>query len=337
MTLKNIAIGLIFLGGSIAIALLLVYVYKSDIDTTKAIDTEIFSSYGTLVAGTSGVFFSLAGVFLLIATLNTQSKAIQEQQTNFNKQQLNFDKQLFESKFFDLLKIHRENSNDMELKDRKGKKVFLTLIRELKDCMLIIDATNELLPKKWNDREKVNIAYLCFFFGAVGETSEKILSTNFPEYAESFSTIFELFKTSQAGIKKDHYYSHKPFEGHQARLGHYFRHLYQTVKFVDEQKKELLSYNEKYAYIKILRAQLSTQEQAFLFFNSLSDIGSTWEKGFGIHENKQLITKYNLVKNIPTGYTLDIGVRKYYPYVKFEGDDVSVERQRLLDLYSNNN
>ncbi|GGG99085.1 hypothetical protein GCM10007422_11690 [Pedobacter zeae] len=67
----------------------------------------------------------------------------------------------------------------------------------------------------------------------------------------------------------------KYYGGHQFRLGHYYRHLYQTVKFVDRQKK--LKQAVKYDYVKILRAQISIYEQALLVVNSLSSLGHVWE------------------------------------------------------------
>jgi hypothetical protein len=47
------------------------------------------------------------------------------------------------------------------------------------------------------------------------------------------------------------------YDGQQSRLGHYFRHMFQPAN--------LFSYKDKYNYIKTLRAQLSTHEQAILF------------------------------------------------------------------------
>ena len=43
---------------------------------------------------------------------------------------------------------------------------------------------------------------------------------------------------------------YKLFSGHNSRLPHYFRHLYQIVKFVLQQEDELIK--DKYAYIKII-------------------------------------------------------------------------------------
>lgn len=119
----------------------------------------------------------------------------------------------------------------------------------------------------------------------------------------------------------------KPFKyygGHQFKLGHYYRHLFQSVKYIDEQ--ELLSYKEKYEYLKTLRAQLSTPEQYLLFFNTISSMGRAWELNRlstipNEHFNCYLITKYNFIKNIPDTYYIDtVNIKDYYPLVQFEFD-----------------
>lgn len=324
---KKIAYWLIRIGAFISLFLLILYLAKTTkLNLSSEIDINVFSSYGTLVGGILGALFSLAGVFLLIATLEAQEKAISIQEKNY-------EKQLFESKFFDLIKMYRDNSVEINIKDRYGKKVFLMMQREFYQCKLIIDAYNETLIDKLSEHDRINIAYLSFFFGAVGETSEVILKERLSEYNLHVPYIIEMFKKSQEGIRESEKFPYEPFEGHQSRLGHYFRHLYQTVKYVDEQPRDLFSYKNKYSYLKILRAQLSTQEQAFLFLNSLSDLGKAWEKKEGLNDNQKLITKYNLIKNIPTGYTHGINVRDYYPQVKFEGDQKKQERDLLEKKY----
>jgi hypothetical protein len=121
----------------------------------------------------------------------------------------------------------------------------------------------------------------------------------------------------------------KYYGGHQFRLGHYFRHLYQSVKFINNQ--ELINYKEKYQYIKVLRAQLSNYEQAVLFLNSLSSFGHKWELDPEIKIgqfkqdkiNFELITKYNLIKNLPGDSIYGIPFKKFYPNVQFEGTSMS--------------
>jgi hypothetical protein len=108
----------------------------------------------------------------------------------------------------------------------------------------------------------------------------------------------------------------KYYDGQQYRLGHYFRHLYQSFKFIDEQ--EILGEEEKYGYAKILRAQLSPHEQGLLFVNSLSRIGFNWEYKTLSTEKTGLITKYNLIKNLPGTRLFDIKFKNYYPEVNYE-------------------
>lgn len=120
----------------------------------------------------------------------------------------------------------------------------------------------------------------------------------------------------------------KYYGGQQHRLGHYFRHLYQSINYINSQK--YLSQKEKYFYVKTFRAQLSTYEQELLFINSLSMLGMAWElkpifnKNYFEFINKkraknlQLITNYNLIKNVPGNHLFGINFQDYYPNIKYE-------------------
>lgn len=137
---------------------------------------------------------------------------------------------------------------------------------------------------------------------------------------------YEIIIPGMSNIKYNPYYSNyftKYYGGHQFRLGHYYRHLFQTVKYID--KEEDLSYDAKYSYIKTLRAQLSTYEQIVFFINSLSSVGREWEfeKRYylsqGDTDNFQLITKYNFIKNIPVNEVLNgVFLTDFYPNIHYE-------------------
>lgn len=75
-------------------------------------------------------------------------------------------------------------------------------------------------------------------------------------------------------------------------LGHYFRHLYNIVKYIDT-----ASVKNKQIYANLLRAQLSTVEHLLLFYNCLSS--------YGIKKFKLLVEKYALLENMPED-TIDI-------------------------------
>lgn len=134
----------------------------------------------------------------------------------------------------------------------------------------------------------------------------------------------------------------KYYEGHQHRLGHYFRHLFQSYKFLTMQ--EFITPEEKYFYGKTFRAQLSSYEQFLLFVNSLSSLGMKWEysivekdvKGKGKLEDYKLITRYNLIKNLPGSQYYDFTYRRYYPKVKFEYFDDITYSKRISNIQPEN-
>ena len=130
-------------------------------------------------------------------------------------------------------------------------------------------------------------------------------------------------------------YSHeKYYGGHQHRLGHYFRHLFQSYKFLSRQTH--ISFEKRYFYGKTLRAQLSTYEQFLLFINSLSSLGMKWQYTAELEfdapsknlqlEDFKFITRYQLIKNLPGSKYFDLTYREFYPQVKFEySEDISYQ------------
>lgn len=76
------------------------------------------------------------------------------------------------------------------------------------------------------------------------------------------------------------------YVGVENELGHYFRNLFNIIKFVDKSDVQ-----DKKLYTNLIRAQLSSYELALIFFNCLSEMGRD--------KFKPLIEKYCLLKNIP--------------------------------------
>lgn len=77
---------------------------------------------------------------------------------------------------------------------------------------------------------------------------------------------------------------------HQTELGHYYRYLYNVMRFVKE------SDYSNGLYIKLIRAQLSDQELLLLFYNCVS--------GFGINF-KPIAEEFELLNNMPKIRLLD--------------------------------
>ena len=118
----------------------------------------------------------------------------------------------------------------------------------------------------------------------------------------------------------------KYYGGHQFRLSHYFRHLFQSFKYIDT--NTFLSQKEKYFYAKMLRGQLSTYEQALIFINSISTLGMKWEylpeSLNGKEYSPKLISNYNLIKNLPGKHFYGIKFDRYYPKVDYENNFINI-------------
>ncbi|WP_407524448.1 putative phage abortive infection protein [Lacibacter sp. MH-610] len=280
---------------------------------------------GDTIGGLMNPFVALAGVVvtglafyiqykanllqreLFLREQDENKKQLQEQIDNQNKQ---IRLQQFESKFYEMLRLHRDNITEMKIEGydfeegstltkiqriTEGRKVFVTMKTEF-ECILSLFTKDGKLTD-----EIFNKCYALFFSGL------EEFEVRFPEE----SIMVEILKKARrqhenpdTSIIKNNqdrkeflpyvklYFNYKPFAGHASRLGHYFRHLYLAVKSVAN-SDIVTDYDEKMKYLKILRAQLSNHEQMLLFYNWLSEYGADWE-----NDKHQFFTEYCMIHNL---------------------------------------
>ncbi|RZL40946.1 MAG: hypothetical protein EOP00_25765 [Pedobacter sp.] len=220
---------------------------------------------------------------------------------------------IFETRFYTMLAIHRDNANNIEVNHIKGRKVFLHMLDELKLIFKIFQAIikDEGHEGVLSEEELYNIIYLSFFFG-IGEKSTPMVKDLVGSELSKFVDICHtkiinvksqkgenlqiIFKIGVNEYELDKVYSFGV--GHLRRLGHYIRHLFQIVKFVDDQPEDILSIDDKYNYVSNLRAQLSAHEQILLFYNAISIMGQPWLDSLSPN-NENYIERYCMLKSIP--------------------------------------
>lgn len=398
-SIKNKAIAFILISFIIAFGLMYEAWIAGYRPWGKYLDFERTGQFADFISGVVGTIINAAAFYFLYLTLKEQRKATSDQ----NKA---FEKERFESNFFELLKLHRDNVTELtykksllnELNVYQGREVFKIIFEEFLECLQEVrrfsKSTNldeyvtlryklklQEIKKRINPQinliELINIdiAYCIVFFGVSSEGEISLRNLFSKRYNSNY--YYRLLKYIQlkpmknAGqevkwhklqaldIKKrkvilDEIYQHrnhvepfqisdlalliipdsdytKYYEGHQFRLGHYFRHMFQSYKFLND---SILNDTEKYFYGKTYRAQLSTYEQALLFINSISILGMRWELIPDVDtmnktkdeiaiemERAALITKYNLTKNLPGEHLFGIRYKDYYPKVKYEMDN----------------
>jgi Putative phage abortive infection protein len=198
----------------------------------RQVNPETAGQLGAFIGGYVGAIFAPTGVVLLYSTLRNQVSA--------------FRIQSFETKYFELIKIHRDNVAGIELRGESGRKVFVSLMRELRCALEIVQIIAQRDGYEITRHGQLQIAYYCLFFG-VGTNSSRMLKTFSSNldlaFVEEVEGALNNPRTKEE-VRKEQGFQYAPFEGHQSRLGHYYRHLYQMTRYVDQQKLNI----DKYEY-----------------------------------------------------------------------------------------
>lgn len=281
------------------------WVFNAFIDSSNRIDYEAFGTYGDFFGGVFGTIFTIISVIIIYWTYQNQKEVHKKEQ--------------IESRFFELLRLHEKNVEGLTCTDSNIFKIYLGNINNF---VKIIKNFNKDQNKNWNNEVELKLAYLYFFYGNTDYTIERLKGIEIE--VDEVNILSEHMR--DIGIN---------YKGVYPEFGKYFRQLFQLVNYIDQ--KSELKYFDKVQYIKSLRVRLNLEEQYLLFLNSLVSNGLDWEKGKK-DPNKQLITKYNLLKNIPKEYPQinAVDFQAIYPNIQYEssGDKKTEERKKLEKLYT---
>lgn len=220
-------------------------------------------AFGSINALFSGLAFGGVVLAIILQTKELEYQREELQQTREElrgqKEQLQAQNetlriQSFENTFFQMVRLHHEIVNGIDIEEvnkgilhvTKGRDVFVDFYEQLK-------AQYSKCPTK-DEFERINTAFVALF------------------------------------------------AKHQSDMGHYFRNLYNIIKFIDN--KGPAQFEEKCVYTNLLRAQLSSHELLLLFYNSLSQFGSD--------KFKPLIERYHILKNMPRGQIIQKEHEDFY-------------------------
>jgi hypothetical protein len=276
------------------------------------IDRTAAGQLGDFVGGYIGTYFALVTVVLVIRTIREQRRADRREK--------------FENKYYELIKLHRDNVAELKLGSATGRRIFVLLRAELRFILEMVGRIGEQTRQKLSQRERLHVGYYCLFYG-VGPNSSRMLNNGLAKFDKAFlQTLTSELARSVDDAQKQLHLKYKPFDGNQSRLGHYYRHLYQTVSYIHRAPD--LDPDEKYEYVKTVRAQLSTHEQALLLMNSLTPIGQAWWRD-------DLIWTYCLVKNVPRDFfdsSAEIDIAPLFRPGYFEWEEVKNETYLPADV-----
>lgn len=296
-------------------------------------DYRSIGALGDVIGGLLNPVVAFIGIIAASLAFYAQYKANAQVYKQFQIQQ-------FESQFYEMLRLHKENINEMmitgydisiqesiqEIKGVKGdstqnktitesqtikitesRKVFVTMHTELIALYEFLEFYNEQYKTSIEKEELLKYAYKLFFFGVKSDipSSEVIDDLSMLRFKKHLNNVRNRHRNSNgktnvfertfediAMTNVELFIKYSPFSGHESRLGHYYRHLYSTVKFVVSKEGTLFDYKQVRGYLKILRSQMSNDEQLMLYYNCLIGFGQDWEiNGF--------LTKYRMIHNLP--------------------------------------
>jgi hypothetical protein len=252
--------------------------YWLDIDFTHT------GEIGDTIGGIISPFVAIAAAVLTFIAFWVQFKANQQQREDIALER-------FDNQFFEMLKIHKENSNNIinSYAESVAGRGFGCSEGEMQLALLDL-----------KEHRKRGFEYL------IEEINKK---------------YDEWKKTNKKREKENNFHSAYSSLWEDS-FGHYFRHLFLIVKFVVS--KDFLTYEEQRNYLRILRASLSTKEQIFLYYNWLSGFGRQWED-----DNNHFLTDYRMIHNVNFDIHKDFQIKNMQPFKKLlEEKNYRTEKDR---------
>ncbi len=283
---------------------------------------DLAAKYGDFVGGYFGTVFLVVSVAIIIVSYRNQK------QTN--------DRTVFESHFFELLRYHRENTHEIEIEGLKGRRCFVSFIREWRLLLELIIKAESKTKVPLDIPSRSRLSYLAFFHGSGPNGSRSLKEATKNRYSDELLDEVLWLMTEDWKIYKKvfdgklpgdgHVYemswgnfaprnaperfrplAYVPFEGHHSRLAHYFRHLFHIVDYADSHAPGSCPQE----YINLVTAQLTTHEQAVLALHA-----SSYE---GVWRNGNAIQDFHLIKDLPNEFLRldEFDVRAAFPDVAY--------------------
>jgi hypothetical protein len=266
--------------GLLIIGFLCYRLYAQGYGFLGKLDNEVSSQVGNFIGGIVGPLWVLASVFIFYLALRKQGKEITEQIREQKETK-------FENTFFNLIRTQQEITNNIRLKieamnetyEYEGRDFFLKAKRDL-----------ELICKYLSyDNYKDVFETITILESELAISRYRLTERDYKNAA---------LNGSQLDIIKKAYNIF--FDVNHIVIGHYFRHLYHILKFIDDAKtkeverltspstQQLKEIDEHFfKYASFIQAQMSSAELYLLFYNQLY-----------FPKMGKLVEKYDLLENL---------------------------------------
>jgi len=267
-----------------------IVISKPDKDALQVSSEELRGVFGDKFGAINALFSGLAFAGIIWTILLQRKELIASRDSVSN--------QRFDNTFFQLLKMHISITEKLTFRSQNGVTAFSAFIEHLKFSDTEFPVFSALRKidrediRKIIDSKNVNVANL----SQLSDSEVQNLNVSLENGTKAYENYLD-----------DNYAMHKKkivvsYTNTCAQyidyFSHYYRHLYQILKFIDDSK--LISNEDKVRYTKFLRAQLSEPELISLFYNCLTkiELPSRNDIELGFPKMSKLIIKYDILQNM---------------------------------------
>lgn len=230
-------------------------------------------TFGDFMGGTLNPILAFLSFLALLQTIKIQSKELKNSTKELKetrkatrdsaealKEQSNSIKiQNFENTFFNMISLHNEIINSLNIKPYTWFKLRYDKFGDSEDII------------KRTESNQIGKDTITFFKNLLREfLNEFNTYSTKNEYSDIKYNLGEgtIEKPLNQNSRSNEFYLIF-YENSSNYLEHYFRNIYQIIKFIDFSFIE----NKKF-YINILRTQLTNDELEIFFYNAISDLGN---------------------------------------------------------------
>lgn len=249
--------------------LLLFYSFPTKFIGSEGKELESLGTYGDFIGGSLNPILSFLTLVIVIWTSHLQTRELESTRKLTKDQLASNELQNFESGFFHLLDIYHK------------------VVSGLRVVKTEIDYNANRYYKDILGKSVFTIFY-------------DELRSNFSNNGFSGQVLTDPQRT--IGSYQDMYYEHR------SDLGHYFRTLYNILRFVDETTLVHNKSNKEFQmkYVRVLRAQLSDYELVILYYNCVHANGD---------KMLRYINEYEILDNMPKDLLLDATHGQQFPQI----------------------
>lgn len=222
-------------------------------------DGSQLGTFGDFLGGVLNPIFTLMTFFGVIVTIALQKLELRAAREEYKKSADALSTQAIENTFFNMVNLHNRITSEIKF-STNGFKIKKDLLADGEKLKNPDDSNFIKIAKELRTEGSRSFAYCIIFISNYAKTNNDVIA------------LYKYIQEKQNNI-----------------FGHYFRNLYQIMKFIHEHTD--LSQESKNKYFGILRALLSRDELSVLFLNCMGNIVDNGEF-------RQLLVKYHMLEHM---------------------------------------